>query len=120
MTNLTDDPTSYLYRDQEKLAIVLAGSVTHAQDMARMYGVSIQVNMPDAQKGIRVVSNQADALNAVATYPNTTPWCVVADGLTDQTTREILTSWFGKPVSADLAMGVTNTGIAWRRDKMFQ
>src|SRR5215467_1380334 len=116
--NLTDDPTSYLKRDPANPVIVLAGSVAHAQEMAQMYGVSIQVNMPGSQ-GIRVVSTQQDAINAIATFPQATPWCIVNDGLTDKTTRDVLTSWFGKPKSVDKALGVTTDGIAWRSDKMF-
>lgn len=114
---LMDDPTTYLQRDTDDLAIVLAGSVASAMDLARMYGVSIQVNMVDPMKGIRVVTNQAEAITAVSTYPAITPWCEVADGLHDKTTRDLLKSWFGLPTSMAKALGVETVGIGWRPDK---
>lgn len=116
MTILMDDPTTYLVRDSEDIAIVLAGNVESAMTQAKLYGVAIQVNMAGG-KGVRVVTNQAEAITAVATYPAITPWAIVADGLTDQVTRDVLTSWFGKPVTMDKALGVKTNGIAWRPDR---
>jgi hypothetical protein len=111
-----DDPTTYLVRDTEDVAIMLAGSVESAMTMARQYGVSIQVNMP-GNIGIRVVSNIEQATSVVAMFPPSTPWCIVADGLTDKPTRDMLTSWFGRPKTMDKALGVETDGIAWRPDK---
>ena len=116
MTILMDDPTTYLKRDTEDVAIMLAGSAESAMTMARQYGVSIQVNMP-GNVGIRVVSNIEQANNAVAMFPSSTPWCIVADGLTDKTTRDLLTSWFGVPKTMAKALGVETDGIAWRPDQ---
>ena len=116
MTILMDDPTTYLVRDTEDIAIVLAGSVAGAMNAAKHYGVSIQVNMP-GNVGIRVVSNIEQANDAVAMFPQATPWCIVVDGLTDKPTRDLLTSWFGRPQTMAKTLGVETDGIAWRPDK---
>jgi hypothetical protein len=116
--SLTDDPTSYLKRDATQPCIMLAGSLLLAQDTCARYGVSIQCKpVIGNSDGILVVSNQADAVQAVATVPATTLWCVIADGLTDQGTRDILKSWLGNPTTIANALGVSTEGIAWRPDK---
>lgn len=117
MTVLMDDPTTYLTRDTEQICLVLAGSVDSVMVQARMYGVSVQVNMPGG-KGIRAITNQAEAMAAVAAYPPTTPWCLVNDGLWEDHTRRILRAFFGNPKTMDKALGVNTVGIAWRPDKM--
>lgn len=117
MANLTDDPTSYLKRDSERIAIVLASSVASATFQAKQYGVSIQVNMAGG-KGIRVVTTLADAINAVATYPANTPWTIVRDD-TEWAFEclHVLTKRFGQPTTMDKALGVVTDGTAWRPDK---
>jgi len=116
--NLTDDPTSYLQRDATQPCIMLAGTLERAQNTCVQYGVSIQCKLASGNdQGILVVTNQADAIAMVSTLPATTPWCLVADGLTDKVTRDVLTSWFGPPTTIAKALGVSTEGIAWRPDK---
>jgi hypothetical protein len=118
MANLTDDPTSYLKRDTDDIAIVLASSVASATFHVKQFGVAIQINMPGG-KGIRVVTTQADALNAVAAYPADTPWTIIQDDTTwDMRCLHILTKRFGPPKTMDKALDVKTEGIAWRPDKM--
>lgn len=116
MTILMDDPSTYLTRDTEKICLVLAGNVASCMDMAKMYGISIQVNMPGG-KGIRCITNQAEAMLAIASYPASTPWCIVADGLWEDHARRLLTGYFGLPKTMDKAFGVDTVGIAWRPDR---
>jgi hypothetical protein len=111
-----DDPTTYLSRDSDNVVIILAASVALAQDVARQYGVSIQVNMPGGL-GIRVVTNQAEAAAAVLAYPPTTPWCTTADKVRDKLTYDTLRAGFGVPVTIATALGVETDGIAWRPDR---
>lgn len=117
MTVLMDDPTTYLKRDDNVLCVMYAETLARAQDVCRMYGVSIQVQpVGPATTGVRVVTSYADALLAVANYPANTPWCVVA-GNHDFSAINALTIKFGKPQVAAVALGVVTDGIAWRPDK---
>lgn len=118
MTILMDDPTTYLERDNSVLCIMYAETLARAQDVCRMYGVSVQVQPMAgmAATGIRVVTSYADALLAIANFPALTPWCVVA-GNHDFTAINALTIRFGKPQVAAVALGVVTDGIAWRPDK---
>lgn len=113
MTVLMDDPTSYLKRDSDVVAIMLSGSVREAQHEARHYGVSIQVNMAGGM-GIRVVTTLADAINAVATHPASTPWCVASYDGWEMAALAALTNYFGPAKTIDKALGVATEGIAWR------
>ena len=108
---------TYLKRDSNDVALVLAGSVESVQYQAKMYGVAIQVNMPGGM-GIRAITNHAEALAAIGLYPQATPWCLVNDGLWGKITYEALRSWFGPPTTMDKAMNVKTEGIAWRPDTM--
>lgn len=123
MTILMDDPTTYLAKDTENVVIVLGKSLASVQDLARQYGVSIQVNMP-GNIGIRAVTTLAEAQTAVATFPASTPWCVEGPALaptpTDQTYKtryDTLRNRFGLPKTVAVALGVETDGIAWRPDK---
>ena len=116
MAIIMDDPTTYLSRDSEDVAIMLAGSVDSAMFQAKQYGVSIQVNMAGG-RGIRCVTNQAEAIAAVSAYPQATPWCMVNDGLWDRQAYNVLRSWFGPPKTVDKALGVETKGVAWHPSK---
>jgi hypothetical protein len=119
MTVLMDDPTTYLVRDNNNLALLLAVSVASAMDAARQYGVSIQVvSMANVDnKGIRVVINQVDANAAVAAYPAATPWAIVP-GRAQSTTYEIMKKYFGEPQTMAKALGVSTKGKAWRPNQI--
>lgn len=118
MADLMDDPTTYLSRDNNTLAMILADSLSRAQDVCRMYGVSIQVQpvAGAAATGIRVVTSYAEAVVATANYPSNTPWCVAA-GKTDFTAYNALVIKFGQPQTMAKALGLETEGIAWRPDK---
>jgi len=116
MSVLMDDPTTYLTRDSDNVALVLAGNADTCRTQARMYGVSIQVDMPGG-KGIRCISTHAQAVAAMATYPQDTPWCLVNDGLWAREVYDALRAYFGPPVTMDKALDVKTVGIAWRPDK---
>lgn len=116
MSNLTDDPTSYLKRDADNVAIMLSRNVQLAMEQAKYYGVSIQVNMP-GNKGIRVVTTLADAINATATFPSSTPWCIATYDGWEFSALARLTNFFGKPKTMTQALGVETVGIAWRPNK---
>lgn len=117
MTTLMDDPTTYLVRDTDDLAIMLCENVSKAMGIAKMYGCSIQVNMVDPAKGIRVVTNYADALAAIAAYAPATPWCDVSVSPSLVTARNALIIRFGASQTVAKALGVETDGIAWRPDK---
>ena len=115
MTILMDDPTTYLSRDSDVIAIMLAKNVASAMDVAKKYGVAIQVNMA-GNKGVRVVTTLADAINVRAIFPNSTPWCIgTYDGWEFQALANLI-NFFGKPVTVDKALGVETVGRAWRPD----
>jgi hypothetical protein len=114
--NLTDDPTSYLTRDSDVVCILLAGSIDNAMNVARQYGVSIQVNMAGG-KGIRVVTTEADARAIITQLPATTPWSSIADGGWTVTTYGVLYGFFGKPMRLDQAIGMITQGVAWLPQK---
>lgn len=116
MTKLMDDPTTYLAKDVEDVVIMLARNIESARNVAKQYGVSIQLNMPGGL-GIRVVSTVADALNVAALYPANTPWCVVHDDGWDFKALAVLTNRFGPNKTIAQALNVQNEGIAWRPDK---
>lgn len=118
MPILMDDPTTYLERNTDDLAIMLATSVTVAQDVCRMYGVSIQVNMVDPTKGIRVVTSLAEANAAVAAYAPTTPWCIISPANPNlYLPQNALAIRFGTPLTVAKCLGVETDGIAWRPDR---
>lgn len=116
MTVLMDDPTTYLQRDADVVCIMLAMNVQRAMDVARQYGVAVQVNMA-GNKGIRVVTTLADAINARATFPPSTPWCIGTYDGWEMGALANLTNYFGKPQTVDKALNVKTVGIAWRPDK---
>lgn len=117
MAILMDDPTTYLKKDADNVVLFVADSVTTAMARAAKYGVAIQVNMAGGV-GIRVITTKADAINAKATYPNTTPWTVVDDEHKwDIGVLAIMTNFFGPAKTMDKALGVVTDGIAWRPDR---
>jgi len=107
-----DDPTTYLYRDPSLPVIVVAGSLSLADEFLKAYGVSVQIGGP-----IHVVMTQSDAMAAIAGLPPTTPWCIIADGLTDSTVQGLIRSNFGPVQPIYKALGVSNKGIAWRFER---
>jgi hypothetical protein len=117
MVVLMDDPTTYLVRDADNVVVLLSDSVGRAMDAARHYGVSIQVNMPDPTKGIRVVITEADAHTVITQLPATTPWAVVAFKA-PQTVYGMLRGYFGQPQTVAKAFGIDTEGKAWRPDQM--
>jgi hypothetical protein len=117
MTSITDDPTSYLKRDIENPVVILAPNVVVATAIARQYGVAIQVNGPDPTQGIRVVTTEAEARQAVSTLPASTPWAVIPKEWS-LTTYQILAKGFGPPQTMDKALAVRTEGIAWNPNRM--
>lgn len=117
MTVLMDDPSTYLTRDNDVPMVLLAPNVQIASAIAKQYGVSIQVNGPDPQKGIRVVTNEAEAIVVMGNLVATTPWAAIP-GSWSLTTYQRLIKYFGPPLTLAKAFNVTTKGIAWRPDRM--
>jgi len=95
-----DDPTSYLTRDSNDVAIMLAPSIAEAQFQAKQYGCAIQVNMAGGI-GIRCVVSPADA-DVVLSYPADTPWCMAHDSTANREAalRSGCVAYLTKPFSA--------------------
>jgi hypothetical protein len=104
-----DDPTTTLFRDPNKITLMVAANRQMAEQLLAHYGVLIQLDT-----GVKFISNQAEALDAIVHYPTGTPWCIVPDGLVDTNVRDTMRSWFGLPKTIPEALGVEQRGIAMR------